>query len=786
MRPLSIELEGFFAYRDKARVDLEGVEYFSLEGPTGSGKSSLIDAMIFALYGKIPRLGGTSVAPAISAGKNRARVSLRFEAGGETYTATRQLERSQAGGARATEVRLENRDNVIASGASEVSGHVEDLLNLSYDDFTRTVVLPQGDFARFLTATPRERQELLRGLLGLDIYRTMAGLARNREQLASSQLDSARHRLEELDVPDEDEVTSAGARLVAIVGLAERIEEREEEIGSAKERVAGAQAQLEATVDARKRLEGLSPPPRLEELSGLLASLDGVIEAKAEELASQQAELKRASEELGQLPQVEVLDRHADLYSRLAAVQSELAELNLDAIRRQLETAEGHVVEAGKKRERALSDLDEARHEHAAHALAGALVAGDPCPVCRQKVERVPDIQEPSALKKTQSEAEAAEKDLEQARADVALISKELARAEAAGERLNTAREQLVSDLSQAAEEDAIADLRKKAIAARTKVETLEATIKELGETLARHERERSDLAEEQRSLGRLLMSEREKIADLKPPLAESEDVLVQWKELIAWRESKTAELVAATNDLVGEVEKRRLELEEMSRRLDAELAELDISAGGRPSVAVARAEEKARQIVRQHEIALEQSKQLRADITESEEKAALAAALARHLRADGFERWMMVGAIADLVSGANTILGELSESSYSLHSDDEGSFDIVDHRNADEIRPISTLSGGETFLVSLALALSLAETLAAGGGSNLDAIILDEGFGTLDEESLDVVAAVLENLTVSGLMVGIITHVRALATRAPVRFVVRKGPEGSHVEKRE
>ncbi|REK39808.1 MAG: hypothetical protein DWQ20_02770, partial [Actinobacteria bacterium] len=61
MRPLSIELEGFFAYRDKARVDLEGVEYFSLEGPTGSGKSSLIDAMIFALYGKIPRLGGTSV-----------------------------------------------------------------------------------------------------------------------------------------------------------------------------------------------------------------------------------------------------------------------------------------------------------------------------------------------------------------------------------------------------------------------------------------------------------------------------------------------------------------------------------------------------------------------------------------------------------------------------------------------------------------------------------------------------------------------------------------------------
>jgi DNA repair protein SbcC/Rad50 len=82
-----------------------------------------------------------------------------------------------------------------------------------------------------------------------------------------------------------------------------------------------------------------------------------------------------------------------------------------------------------------------------------------------------------------------------------------------------------------------------------------------------------------------------------------------------------------------------------------------------------------------------------------------------------------------------------------------------------------------------LALALSLAETLASGGGSRLDAIILDEGFGTLDDESLDVVASVLENLTMSGLMVGIITHVKALASRAPARFVVHKGPDGSRVE---
>jgi exonuclease SbcC len=116
------------------------------------------------------------------------------------------------------------------------------------------------------------------------------------------------------------------------------------------------------------------------------------------------------------------------------------------------------------------------------------------------------------------------------------------------------------------------------------------------------------------------------------------------------------------------------------------------------------------------------------------------------------------------------------------LSADENGSFDVIDHRNANEIRSISTLSGGETFLVSLALALSLAETLSAAGGTGLDAIILDEGFGTLDDELLEVVASVLEDLAGRGLMVGIITHVKELANLAPVRFRVNKEPDGARV----
>jgi exonuclease SbcC len=141
-----------------------------------------------------------------------------------------------------------------------------------------------------------------------------------------------------------------------------------------------------------------------------------------------------------------------------------------------------------------------------------------------------------------------------------------------------------------------------------------------------------------------------------------------------------------------------------------------------------------------------------------------------------------MAGALQTLVAGANGLLDQLSDGGYSLHSE-EGSFSIIDHRNADEKRSVSTLSGGETFLVSLALALSLAETLASSGGARLDAIILDEGFGTLDDESLDTVATVLEELAGGGLMVGVITHVKELAARAASRYEVTRGVRGSTVK---
>ena len=123
----------------------------------------------------------------------------------------------------------------------------------------------------------------------------------------------------------------------------------------------------------------------------------------------------------------------------------------------------------------------------------------------------------------------------------------------------------------------------------------------------------------------------------------------------------------------------------------------------------------------------------------------------------------------------------------FSLVIDADGEFAVVDHGNGDELRPVRTLSGGETFQASLALALALADELsgmASGGAAKLDAIFLDEGFGTLDPESLDTVAATIESLGTGGRMVGIVTHVRELAGGCRCRYEVAKGPITSTVER--
>jgi DNA repair protein SbcC/Rad50 len=188
VRPLTIEMKGFSAFRESTTVDLTDVELFALVGPTGSGKSTIIDAITFALFGSIARYeDNRAVAPAVNQTSNEARVALRFELNDQQYLAVRVVRRT-ATGATTREARLQRGTDVLAADARSMNTAVEALLGLDMDQFNRTVVLPQGRFADFLHDDPGKRQATLRQLLGLDVYSRIGQAAR---QLAKRHQDQA-------------------------------------------------------------------------------------------------------------------------------------------------------------------------------------------------------------------------------------------------------------------------------------------------------------------------------------------------------------------------------------------------------------------------------------------------------------------------------------------------------------------------------------------------------------------------------------------------------------------
>ncbi len=276
MRPVRLELEGFASFRERTTVDFTGADYFALVGPTGSGKSTVIDAITFALYGSVPRWDNPrTVSLALAPSVGRGVVSLVFDLGTERYVVARELRRAASGSVSVRSARLErlrDRDDPdgdtdpLADGAGGVTAAVEALLGLPFGDFTTCVVLPQGEFAEFLHTEPRKRQEKLVRILGLGVYdriareaNTEAAAQRQRAEVLGEQLTSYADATEEAE-------TAAAERVAALEGLERRVDARGPELVAAAEALRVAEAEAALIRREGVALAALAVPGGLEEL----------------------------------------------------------------------------------------------------------------------------------------------------------------------------------------------------------------------------------------------------------------------------------------------------------------------------------------------------------------------------------------------------------------------------------------------------------------------------------------------------------------------------------------
>lgn len=801
MRPLRIEVEGFSAFRESTVVDFEGVDLAAFVGPTGAGKSSLLDAIPFALYGSIPRYDDKKViAPIIHQLANEARVRVDFELGGQRYAAVRVVRRKKDGGAITRGIRLDrlvgdsaaNCEQVwetLAADAKEMSAAVASVVGLDFDQFTKTVLLPQGEFAALLHQKGSERQALLRQLLDLEKYVRVGQVARDRERAGAAAAAALGAQLAE--APSPEALVEAEAKLVRFQKLSTEVEGLLETWVATTTGLVELRAQLDRDRSVLAQLAAISMPDEVTDL--------GARQVVAADAASGFAATASMAEEV-----VADVDRRLRPLPPQATLEAALrAHADLESVRREragLETTSSDLRAARVAlAERAASSADTLRAAEsvvaAASAAAGAaalidgLQVGDPCPVCRRVIDDLPDHDPDAELKAAKSALSTAkqaddaarravtdaERDLSVSDARIADLGKRLT--ELTGRVAESPEREIVERML--AERSAVESERAAAVAARDEA----VAAADAGARLV------AALDAEATTLRRAFIAARDSVTAHTPPAPGGTSLVDDWAELVAWAgdEAETVTALFAASEIEIEIAARRSaeQLQQFTRLCVDAGVPAEAVDPSRLLARIAKTVGSAESDIVKLRVDLARAEQQRGELGRVERESAVARALAGHLASTGFERWLVAEALGQLIERASDRLLQLSEGRYALEITDSADFVISDRRNGEERRGIRTLSGGETFLASLALALALSDSIAemaSVDAPSLDAVFLDEGFGTLDVDALDAVAVAIDELGASGRMVCIVTHIRELAERMPVRFEVSRGPTTSTV----
>ena len=301
MKPLRLELSGFTCFREKTLVSFEDLNLFAIAGPTGSGKSSILDAIVYALYGQTPRLGSKGLNVLLNPEAESLEVVFEFAVGEQIYRVSRVLRQLKSGNAK-QEIRVEEQAEGVYKqfadvGLKEMGERLNKIIGLDYDSFVRAVLLPQGAFDEFLRGSNSKRIELLIRLLGLERVTDMQREAGQRAKAAKAQITYIDEQLQQ----DYSEVTPDAIR--AKKDEVTRLESRITELSKTRSR-------LNEQVSAQQEVKGL-----LDELAKLRASLETLNERQSE-MDSNREHIAQAEAAEKILPLIEQYERVSERLKR--------------------------------------------------------------------------------------------------------------------------------------------------------------------------------------------------------------------------------------------------------------------------------------------------------------------------------------------------------------------------------------------------------------------------------------------------------------------------------------
>lgn len=871
MRPVRLIICGWGPYKEKQEIDFSGIDrrgLFLITGPTGAGKTTIFDAITYALYGTMSggmREKGT-VRSDFAAADIPTYVELVMTHGGREYTIYRNPEylrpRKRLEGMTKEKEKaiLTEPDGKKVEGGNEVTRRIWELLRLDYRQFKQLSMIAQGEFARLLTASPGEKTKIFREIFDTDLYDKMAASLKGKSAQLYRQVMECRHKMDEdIDLLSQDrlftdeeaylrwqELTSSESYYYD--GLMEILEnqikesrkkrkENQKQFEKAEKQVQkytkqAAQAEKVRSLFEKLEAEKVRSSELKEKSSGirqeekLLQRQEAAEALRAKETQKQtvqsytanlEKQLKEREDEIRQLQKQkedgkflyenrqklqnayqleqevsEFLRKERELLGSCEKQKEELCKLQKQYLRAE---------EVEEKAKRIYEQADRQYRHGIAGILGQELVQGMPCPVCgslqhplpAKREQDVPDEESVRELKTVFEQKQQKRIGLHGKTAACLSQTQELDRqyAEYSGKRAEVEKalqeeKSFFGDYMEKQDvetfqkqireyEQVVTLLEEKGIVLGRQKEELEVQKQEVISLCAKWEQQLLEAGFSSEQDYREVLTDPESLRMLRESIQNFKQECHTNKEMLLHLEKETKGL---KEENLQEIQEKLKESNVWKKRLLEEQMELG-SQARRMEKCLGSLKEKQEQLS-----GLMQKYSLLKDLDD--------AANGNNKKRLVFEQYVLASYFEEILKAANVRLHLMSTGRYELRrmqqisdgrSKDNLEMEVMDYYTG-KYRSVKTLSGGESFKASLALALGMSDVVQAGsGGIRVETLFIDEGFGSLDEESLNQACLTLQTLVERDRLIGIISHVPELAEKIENQIRIHKTNAGSSIE---
>lgn len=907
MRPLKITMSAFGPYAGEVTLDMQKLGksgIYLITGDTGAGKTTIFDAISYALYGEASGnyRENTTLRSKYASADTPTFVELEFEYNNEIYKINRNPEyprpnkRGEGFTKQSANAELIMPDGSVITKIKEVSAKVEEIIGINKNQFSQIAMIAQGDFRKLLNCETNERSKIFRKIFKTEPYHNIEiklsslfnELKRNREkeksgieqyinQLKCNENDTLSLELERAkngDVLIEDVIKIAGEIINKdtleytktqknIESINEEIEKINSNIKLYENQEATKKAYTEASAKLeefktkrnecekayksaeaqRERLDDLtskinlinSKMPKYDELKSLENSINerkqsfekngSLLKLKQQEITSLEKEIDEKSKVLEEV-------KGADLLVQKLTAQKEEIKKKAEALKElkteidRCKTEQKNLKNAQSFAKSALDEYGALENEYnqiyiaffneQAGIIADELKDGEPCPVCGS-------TSHPNLARK--SENAPSQADVESAQNLVKKAQEKADKARDTASALKSRFDEIAANVKSAAkklfgtDDNVFDDYNSNINALKKEYDCTLALLKTANEKLSLYQKldkEIPKIQEKQKSLSDEISTLNTQKASDEAFISENTKRVTSIKSELDFESAdlakdKLKEYTNLSNDIKNAIEKSKNDFDDIKSKYDTqkgtkaslenalkEFKEIDLASLKEKSLKLNEYKKDVDKTAKSLYSRIESNKLLvdnisvKRDILKGyDDKYVWLKALSETANGDisgkekiTLETFVQMTYFDSIIRKANIRLLTMSDGQYELvrRSDaetlkkNEGlALDVIDHFNASS-RSVSTLSGGESFMASLCLALGLSDEIqSSNGGIKLDTMFVDEGFGSLDGEALDRALSALTSLSQGNRLVGIISHVDALCDRIDNKIVITK-----------